>query len=258
MNTKLNTLAIGLKKCLAPKVVIQELCALSRQDYLLLAILLVSQVIAFIFSGTFDTMSILSLIVGIVTIMNLILVNRGRLTNFTFGIIATFFWLIVAMQTHLVGDVFSQSYYLIMQFIGIYAWQKDMLATHEKEVTPKKITMTKAIIAIIGFVILYSLVLFTSHHLGGQQIVLDATLLPLAIISQLLMTYGYRSQWIGWLLIDTINVVIWFNTWQSTGNSVFGMFILQIAMLANAFYGAYIWFSKNLTASKKTAEIVDK
>ncbi|MDN6029918.1 MAG: nicotinamide riboside transporter PnuC [Lactococcus plantarum] len=255
MHTKLNTLAIGLKKCLTPKVVCQELGSLSHQDYVLLAILLVSQVIAFIFSGTFDTMSILSLIVGVVTIMNLILVNRGRLTNFTFGIIATVFWLIVAVQTRLVGDVFSQSYYLIMQFIGIYAWQKDMLSTHKAEVTPKKITMTRAMIAILGFAVLYGLVLLTSHHLGGQQIVLDATLLPLAIISQLLMTYGYRSQWIGWLLIDAINVIIWFNTWQSTGNSVFGMFILQIAMLVNAVYGAYIWFNKNPATPKETTSL---
>ena len=256
MHTKLNTLAIGLKKCLTPKVVCQELGSLSHQDYVLLAILLVSQVIAFIFSGTFDTMSILSLIVGVVTIMNLILVNRGRLTNFTFGIIATVFWLIVAVQTRLVGDVFSQSYYLIMQFIDIYAWQKDMLSTHKAEVTPKKITMTRAIIAILGFAVLYGLVLLTSHHLGGQQIVLDATLLPLAIISQLLMTYGYRSQWIGWLLIDAINVIIWFNTWQSTGNSVFGMFILQIAMLVNAVYGAYIWFNKNPATPKETTSLI--
>ena len=255
MHTKLNTLAIGLKKCLTPKVVCQELGSLSHQDYVLLAILLVSQVIAFIFSGTFDTMSILSLIVGVVTIMNLILVNRGRLTNFTFGIIATVFWLIVAVQTRLVGDVFSQSYYLIMQFIGIYAWQKDMLSTHKAEVTPKKITMTRAMIAILGFAVLYGLVLLTSHHLGGQQIVLDATLLPLAIISQLLMTYGYRSQWIGWLLIDAINVIIWFNTWQSSGNSVFGMFILQIAMLVNAVYGAYIWFNKNPATPKETTSL---
>ena len=256
MHPKLSTLAIGLKKCLTPKVVFQELASLSHQDYLLLAILLVSQVVAFIFSGTFDTMSILSLIVGVVTIMNLILVNRGRLTNFTFGIIATVFWLIVAAQTRLVGDVFSQSYYLIMQFIGIYAWQKDMLSTHKAEVTPKKITMTRAMIAILGFAILYGLVLLTSHHLGGQQIVLDATLLPLAIISQLLMTYGYRSQWIGWLLIDAINVIIWFNTWQSTGNSVFGMFILQIAMLVNAVYGAYIWFNKNPATPKETTSLI--
>lgn len=258
MNIKLNTLAIGLKKCLTPKVVIQELFSLSLKDYSLLAILLISQIIAFIFSGTFDTMSILSLIVGIVTIMNLILVNRGRLTNFTFGIIATVFWLIVAMQTHLVGDMFSQSYYLIMQFIGIYAWQKDMLSTHEVEVTPKKITLTRALIAIIGFAIIYCIVLLTSHHLGGQQIVLDATLLPLAIISQLLMTYGYRSQWIGWLLIDAINVIIWFNTWQNTGNSVFGMFILQIAMLVNAFYGAYIWFSKSPKSVEKSVVEIEE
>lgn len=252
MQTQLNILGMGLKKCFNPKAITGELGSLSIKDYLLLSILLASQVVAFFLSGTFDSMSSLSLIVGIVTIVNLILVNRGRLTNFTFGIVATIFWLIVAAKSHLVGDVFSQSYYLVMQFIGIYAWQKDMLKTHGTEVTPKNMTRSKVILAILGFVIIYGLVLLTSHHLGGQQIVLDATLLPLAIVSQLLMTYGYRSQWVGWILIDIINVIIWFNAWQTTGNSVFGMLILQVAMLVNAFYGAYLWFTKDVSSDTET------
>ena len=255
MQTQLNILGMGLKKCFNPKAITGELGSLSIKDYLLLSILLASQVVAFFLSGTFDSMSSLSLIVGIVTIVNLILVNRGRLTNFTFGIVATVFWLIVAVKSHLVGDVFSQSYYLVMQFIGIYAWQKDMLKTHGSEVTPKNMTLGKVILAILGFAIIYGFVLFTSHHLGGQQIVLDATLLPLAIVSQLLMTYGYRSQWVGWILIDFINVIIWFNAWQSTGNSVFGMFILQVAMLVNAFYGAYLWFTKDASSDTKTIAV---
>ena len=89
MQTQLNILGMGLKKCFNPKAITGELGSLSIKDYLLLSILLASQVVAFFLSGTFDSMSSLSLIVGIVTIVNLILVNRGRLTNFTFGIVAT-------------------------------------------------------------------------------------------------------------------------------------------------------------------------
>ncbi|AYG00306.1 nicotinamide riboside transporter PnuC [Lactococcus allomyrinae] len=245
MNTKLKILSQGMSNSFNPKVIIKELTTLSIRDYILLAILLLSQIVAYLFSGTFDLMSNLILIVEVFTIVNLILVNRGRLTNYTFGLIATIFWFIVAAHARLVGDMFSQSYYLVMQFIGIYAWQKDLSETHGTEVTPKKITRGKALLAIGGFAVIYGIVLLTSHHLGGQQIFLDATLLPLAIISQLLMTYGYRSQWLGWILIDVINVVIWFNAWQSSGNSFLGMFILQIAMLVNAFYGAYLWFTKD-------------
>lgn len=244
MKTKMIILAQGLKNSFNPRNIVKELTTLSVRDYILLAILIITQIVAFVLSGAFDTMSNLSLVVGIVTIINLILVNRGRLTNYTFGVIATIFWFIVAVHTRLIGDMFSQTYYLIMQFIGIYVWQKDLFETHKEEVRSKKITYGKAVLAFIGFLVIYGLVLLTSHHLGGQQIFLDATLLPLAIISQLLMTYGYRSQWVGWILIDLINVIIWFNTWQSTGNSVLGMFILQIAMLINAFYGAYLWFNK--------------
>ncbi|CAM3024131.1 hypothetical protein GHI93_00365 [Lactococcus hircilactis] len=242
MNT--NLLIQGIEDAFNPKKIVNELLTMTVKDYILLFTLTGVQIFAYFLSGAFDLMSNLSLIVGIFTIVNLILVNRGRLTNYAWGTVATIFWLIVAVHSHLFGDMFSQTYYLLMQFVGAYAWQKSLNKTDTKEVAPRKITVKMTLISIIGFAIIYALVLLTSAHLNGQQIVLDATLLPLAIIGQMLMTFGYRSQWIVWFLIDIINVVIWYNNYLTQGHTAFGMFILQILMLINACYGAYLWFAK--------------
>ena len=54
-------------------------------------------------------------------------------------------------------------------------------------------------------------------HTGGVQVRLDGTLLPLGIVGQILMTYGYRSQWVAWIILDVIKVVIWFNQLSAGG-----------------------------------------
>ncbi|XHB96155.1 nicotinamide riboside transporter PnuC [Lactococcus garvieae] len=128
----------------------------------------------------------------------------------------------------------------------------EVLGNSDGEVIPRKISKSKALIMLVSFIVIYGIVLLTSHHFNGQQIFLDATLLPLGIISMILMTYGYRTQWIGWILIDSINVIIWYNNWASStygGASAIGMLVLQITMLINCIYGASIWFRKNLNSA---------
>ncbi|WP_096818981.1 nicotinamide riboside transporter PnuC [Lactococcus fujiensis] len=239
-----NVILQGLKDTFNLKIIFKELTTMTIKDNLLMSVLLAVQILVYFITGSFDLMSNLSLIVGIFTIVNLILVNRGRLTNYAWGTVSAVFWLIVAIKSQLFGDMFSQIYYVVMQFVGIYAWQKSLNQTETKEVAPRKISLKMGLLSLVGFAVIYVIVLATSAHLNGQQIILDATLLPLAIIGQMLMTFGYRSQWLAWFLIDFINVVIWYNNWQFQGNSALGMFILQILMLVNAIYGAYLWFKK--------------
>lgn len=239
-------LSSGLKIVFSPRKILMELLTMGWLDYLILLVLLGTQVVVYFISGTFDLMSNLTLVLSLFTIVNLILVNRGRLTNYFWGTVGSAVWWLIALQSHLIGDIFSQSYYLIMQFVGIYFWKKnlDEFQGEKGEVAPRKISGAMALLALIAFAVIYALVLWTSHHLNGQQIFLDATLLPLAIVGQLLMTYGYRVQWLVWFLIDMINVIIWYNNWQAHGDSALGMFVLQILMLLNVFYGTYLWFHK--------------
>lgn len=251
MDSKSSIFLRGISRTFSFKRVANELTSMQKFDYVMLFIMVFAQVLAYIATGTFNLVSNLSLIVGIFTIINLILVNRGRLTNYLWGTLATIFWLIMAIQSHLIGDIFSQVFYLIMQFVGIYFWQKNLEMFREEgdseEVVPRKLSFRNGIIIVIAFVVIYGIILATSEHLNGQQIFLDATLLPLGIVAMVLMAYGYRSQWVGWILIDFVNVIIWYNNWQSPlhgGRSAFGMFVLQIIMLLNCMYGASIWLRK--------------
>lgn len=245
----MNTFIIGIKNTFSPKNMAKELIELKGREKLLLMAMISATALAFLFGGI-NASSTLQFVLGILTAINLILVDRGRITNYSWGLASTIVWLLIALNNRLIGDIASQSYYFIMQFIGIYMWQKEI--SHDKnnedkevkEVAPKSISKWQATAAIALAIIVYIIVLATSHHLHGSQIYLDSTLLPLAIVSQILMTYGYKSQWIGWILIDVINVIIWIKLVQSGGKENLSMLALQVVMLINAIYGAYVWNRK--------------
>ncbi|MDG4984169.1 nicotinamide riboside transporter PnuC [Lactococcus lactis] len=243
INIQLNLFIEELKHTFSIKNIVKELFTLHIQEYILLFLMIIAQVTTFIFT---KNSSILVLILSISSIINLVLVDRGRITNYFWGSITTIAWIVIAIHTRLIGDIASQSFYLIMQFLGIYIWGKNLEETKKNEVQSKRLTIFQSFIYVIGTLFLYFIIVIISKKLGGVQIWLDAALLPLAIVGQFLMTFGYRSQWIAWNIINIINIVIWYNQFLINGTSVaISMLILQIIMFLNSIYGWIIWIKKS-------------
>lgn len=245
MNSNIKTIKLGLSKAFNPKTIVRELITLNKNDYIILGIMLFATVGSFLFSNSFTLLSFINLVVSVTTALSLILVDRGRLTNYFWGLIGSAFWLVTALQNQLFGDVASQFYYVVMQFIGIFVWFKNTSSENKEEVSSQKIPLLKGLAIFALVVVLYLLVLFQSHKLQGNQIFLDSALLPLGIVSQILMTKGYRSQWLGWIAINVINVIVWFGQVQSSGMENISMLVLQIVMLINSIYGLIIWYKKS-------------
>lgn len=239
----MKNLETGLKETLSFKRNVDEIKTLHTTTKIMMIIMLIAELIAFISGHDFSFIGWIGLITGIATVMNLILVDQARLTNYSWGILSCTVWLLVALNNRLIGDICSQSFYLIMQFVGISVWHRDLKQQDDdQELEPKRLGWKKGILLVIGMIALYFIILLTSKAVHGSQVYLDATLLPLGIAGQILMTFGYKSQWIAWGLIDFINVIIWYNQLAHGGAGAISMFMLQVIMLINAFYGMYMWF----------------
>ncbi|KIS02836.1 nicotinamide riboside transporter PnuC [Paucilactobacillus wasatchensis] len=236
-------LGIGLKRVFDPHLNWHELATLRRTTKVIMSIMLLATILSFVLGQDFSFAGWIGLVTGIAVVLNLILVDQGRLTNYSWGILGCVVWLIIALNNRLIGDIAAQSFYLVMQFLGIYVWHRSIEKQDQQtELISRKFSWLQGVIWFFVTIIVYLIVLFFSKHLNGTQIYLDATLLPLGIVGQILMTYGYRSQWIAWILLDMVNVIVWFNQLQITSPGSTSMFVLQIIMLINAFYGAYLWF----------------
>lgn len=246
----MKNLEVGLKEALSLKRNVNEVKTLKKATKAMMMVMLLAEVVAFVFGKDYGFTGWIGLITGIATVMNLILVDQARITNYSWGILSCAVWLLVALNNRLIGDICSQTFYLVMQFFGISIWHRDMSKQkNQEELEPKKIGWKKGLLIAIGTIILYFIVLATSKTLHGTQVYLDATLLPLGIVGQILMTYGYSSQFFAWNIINTVNCIIWFNQLGQSGSAV-TMFVLQIVMFINGLYGTYCWYKGNKKGDK--------
>ncbi|MBZ2405329.1 nicotinamide riboside transporter PnuC [Liquorilactobacillus hordei] len=222
---------------------ILELKTLHKATKIIMSIMLIATIGSFIFGADYTFSGWVGLITGIAVVLNLILVDQGRLTNYSWGILGCVVWLIIAINNRLIGDIASQSFYLIMQFVGLYVWHHQInKQSNKEELTSRSFTWLNGLFWLVITFIIYFIVLFFSKKLNGTQIYLDASLLPLGIVGQVLMTYGYRSQWIAWITLDIVNIIIWYNQLQIVSPASTSMFVLQIIMLINSLYGLYLWY----------------
>ena len=102
------------------------------------------------------------------------------------------------------------------------------------------------ICSIIGTIIATALVGMWLDSIGSNQAYLDAATNVMAIFAQLLMIWRFREQWIWWIVIDVICIIMWFNV----GN--WSMVAMYIAWTINAIYGWYNWSKLNKIQNNTT------
>ncbi|MBS9338631.1 nicotinamide mononucleotide transporter [Fructobacillus sp. M2-14] len=242
MNQTKHTLALTF----SPKAIVKDLVTLNKATWTMLAIMVGAQLLTFILSSDRSGLAWLTLATGLAAVINLALVDQGKQSNFFWGLICTAAWMMVALHSRTFGDVFAQGFAFLMQFSGIYFWSKSR-NNERGELEFKQMTKALAWAVLAVTIITYLVVLTISKHLNGLQVYLDSAVLPLNIIGQLLMTYGYRSQWFAWIAVDIVQVTVWTqNFFVLDGSYAVSMLTLQIVMLINALYGAWYWYTREI------------
>jgi nicotinamide mononucleotide transporter len=91
---------------------------------------------------------------------------------------------------------------------------------------------SNALSPIVVSVFGYKLVL---DYLGGTGTLLDSASTVTSVVANALMMMRYREQWLLWIIIDAITVVMWL----IAGDLI--MVTMWSVYLINAFYGYYNW-----------------
>lgn len=164
-----------------------------------------------------------------------VLCAKGKKSQYYWGFINILGYVIVAWLHKYYGEVMLNAiYYLPLQFIGYYIWNKNM-NNEIGDVKGKKLSLKNSTILLIvtGIgIILYQWLL---EHLGGRHPLLDSASTVISIIANMLMVLRYREQWLLWIVIDIITVVMWLKVQD------YIMVTMWAVYLVNAFYGYYNW-----------------
>ncbi|MBM7616589.1 nicotinamide mononucleotide transporter [Weissella uvarum] len=235
----------GCLHAFSPKYEAKEIKQFNVVDWALMAIMLLAQLIVFFSVHDYSTGAIISLVAGLTMVVSLIFVNKGLLSNYAWGLISAIAWLVIAMMNHQIGSTYTQYFYIVMQFVGMYFWQKDMNTNNSDHVHAKRLTRLQFILVLLAAVVLYFILNRNIAANDGVLPLFEAALLPLGIVGQILMSFGQRSQWLFWITINVLNVVIYIHLLQQDQAGSTTMLMTNIIMLLNSFYGTYQWMKEN-------------
>ena len=194
-------------------------------------IFLAAQIIAYVFMPD----SLLGMISGITGILCVVLVSKGKISNYFFGLIFAYTYFYVSWGSNFLGEMNTALYvYIPSQFIGYFMWKQNMQSDNggesviAKALTPKGWAILLLSVAIGTLCFVQAL-----KAAGGSSTELDGLTTIITVAAQLLMILRYREQWLLWIVLNVLSILL------LKGQPA--MYLMYSAYLLNSLYGYYNW-----------------
>lgn len=183
--------------------------------------------------------SLISLISALTGIISVVLCAKGKISNYAFGIVNALTYAWVSYAAHLYGEAMYNTIFMVpMIIIGIITWKKNM---NESEVKARNLSLKGWVITIASTVLavlIYRQILFA---LGGNLTWIDASSTVISVIATILMVMRYTEQWVMWIVVNGISVVMWLIVVAKGDMSNITTVIMWSAYLLNSSYGFSNW-----------------
>ncbi|MEH7009573.1 nicotinamide riboside transporter PnuC [Neobacillus niacini] len=188
--------------------------------------------------------SLVGLISSITGMLCVVLVAKGKIANYYFGIVQTLTYAYIAYGYGLYGEVMLNAlFYFPVQFIGIYMWKRNKTEHGVKgvDVTVKSLTNRGWLYTILSILILTIGYGFFLKYLGGNIVWTDSATNVLSIAAQILMLKRYTEQWILWISVNILSIFLWVTALVTQGGNDISMLVMWSAFLVNSIYGYVNW-----------------
>ena len=219
---------------------------LSLYDWFLIAGVIASNIMYSLLSGNVD---IVGSIAGIAGVLCVVLVAKGNIWNYLFGIVNVSMYAYISYKASLYGDAaLNALYYVPMQFIGWWQWRKRGAAVSEAEaggagvqVKARRFTWHQRAILALGCAAGVIAVGYVLKHFGDPQPFKDSATTVLSIVAQALMALAFMEQWALWIITNVISVVMWSICVARGEAHAAVMVIMWVFYLLNSLNGFRVW-----------------
>ena len=219
---------------------------LSLYDWFLIVGVIVTNIVYSLLTGTMD---LIGSVAGITGVLCVVLVAKGSIWNYAFGLVNVSLYAWISYKAALYGDAgLNALYYLPMQFIGWWQWRKRGAAVSQVEaasdgvqVKARRLNLLHRIYLALGCFAAVAFVGFLLKYLGDPQPFKDSATTVLSIVAQALMALAFMEQWALWIITNVISVVMW-GVCVARGEAHAGvMVIMWIFYLLNSINGLRVW-----------------
>ena len=219
---------------------------LTGYDWFLILGVIITNII---YSALTGTMDVLGSVAGITGVLCVVLVAKGSIWNYAFGLVNVSLYAWISYKAALYGDAgLNALYYLPMQFIGWWQWRKRGAAISESEsagegvqVKARRLDWSQRVLLALGCFAAVTAVGFLLKYLGDPQPFKDSATTVLSIVAQALMAWAFMEQWALWIITNVISVIMW-SVCVLRGEAHAGvMVIMWVFYLLNSINGFRVW-----------------
>lgn len=141
-------------------------------------------------------------------IISVILCAKGKIENYYFGLYQAITYIYIAYNSKLYGEVMYNLVMIPMIIVGYFTWKNNM-EKDNSEVKARNLTVKGIIILVLSSIILIFAYAKILELMGGNFAIIDAASTVLSIVATILMIARYTEQWIVWIIVNVVSVILW-------------------------------------------------
>lgn len=187
--------------------------------------------------------SVLEFISSVTGIVGAILVAKGKISSYWWGVIATALYAWISYKYQLFGEAIMYTLvFLPMQVWGAVVWSRKLNVSGDRaDVIKNYLTTKQRIWVSVGTLVAIGLYALFVAELKGSMPGLDSATAILSILATTLMMYRYAEQWYAWVLVNIVAVVMWIQATMHHEGGGAAILAMWITFLLNSIYGCYKW-----------------
>lgn len=188
-------------------------------------------------SNLFDTSVLCS---GVLCVA---LAAKGNILNYIIGMYNTLAYAYIAFQEHLYGEF---SLYILFfvptNIIGFIMWKRNISG---QVISSRSLTSGQRIITFLivisGTVVIAKILSYIPNQNNSY---IDSYITVTSIVATILMMKRYNEQWILYILLNSVCIVLWIIRYFEGSLAALSMIAMWVIFLINACFGYYMWSTK--------------
>ncbi|MBI6188880.1 nicotinamide riboside transporter PnuC [Providencia rettgeri] len=209
--------------------------------------------------GSVYDLSYIEAVGTIAGLLCILLASLEKTINYLFGLINVSLFAVIFFQIQLYANLLLQIFFFVANIYGWYAWSR-VTSSQQAELKIRWLSLPKAAITLVISIIAIIYLTFNIDavfgvlakwavellNLFGANLAMpaiepdafpfwDSTMTILSVVAMILMTRKYVENWLLWVIINVISIVIFFI------QGVYAMSLEYLILLGIALNGSRLW-----------------
>lgn len=175
--------------------------------------------------------SIVGMIAAVTGVLCVVLTGKGKPSSYIFGFVNVLFYAYISFGAKYYGEVMlNLLYFFPMNFVGWFAWKKHM-NNSTGEVEKKKLPPSQLLLVLAGTGALIAVYGLFLKRLGGNLPFIDSMSTIVSIVAQILCVKRYVEQWILWIIVNIVTVIMWVFAFLNGGDHIATLMMWSIYLV---------------------------